>query len=206
MKPVAHYGPKPETLMSPLGQSDRALENEGWKRSEKSAASQKRKNRTRNHAFAKEQSTRIKTQFHKRIVSDRFQTIHATQDFLSWWSQEVAQEKRKSLGPKAAVLLVLAIHANSERQAWPGIKRIASHSGFVERTVTRAIQELSEMGLITVTPKAGMGRHRGRTNLYEIRIDRFCEIMGIGDQTYEEPCTKEANSKDSTNFYDDFII
>lgn len=81
---------------------------------------------------------------------------------LNWaWEQPVAKAATK------LVLLSLADHANSDGECWPSMKRIAERSDISPRHVSRAIEELVELGLIE---KANRRRHGGQYRGWDYRI------------------------------------
>ena len=58
-------------------------------------------------------------------------------------------------GPKKAVLLALAEHADESGACWPSVARLMLFSGIQERTVRLALRDLEQVGIISVTPSAG---------------------------------------------------
>ena len=69
-------------------------------------------------------------------------------------------------GPKKAVLLALADHADDDGFCWPSIDRLVLFSGVQERTARYAIRELTTTGLLTFQ------QSNGRTaNRYHLALD-----------------------------------
>ena len=63
------------------------------------------------------------------------------------------------------VYAYLAHRANTEHQAWPGIRTVARELGMSTRTVQNGIDELETVGAIRVD------RKDGRVNRYHVRVD-----------------------------------
>ena len=59
-----------------------------------------------------------------------------------------------------AVLIGIANHANPQGEAWPSKQRLALYTGYSERQVQRAIQELEALDLLEVIER------NGRSNLF----------------------------------------
>jgi pyocin large subunit-like protein len=59
------------------------------------------------------------------------------------------------IGPSKFVLVALADMADEENSCYPGQKRIAAMTGFSEKTVSRAINSLEEMGLLAREQRHG---------------------------------------------------
>ena len=55
-----------------------------------------------------------------------------------------------------AVLIGIANHANPQGEAWPSKQRLALYTGYSERQVQRAIQELEALDLIVVRERNGL--------------------------------------------------
>ena len=53
------------------------------------------------------------------------------------------------------VLLVLAVRANTEGQAWPSVGRLSADTGLSESSVQRALRSLAEDGFITIEERPG---------------------------------------------------
>jgi len=51
-------------------------------------------------------------------------------------------------GPKLSCFLAIALHANSESEAWPSIDTIVRQTGYSRPTVCSALRELVELGFI----------------------------------------------------------
>ena len=82
---------------------------------------------------------------------------------LNWaWDQPVAKAANK------LVLLALADHANSDGECWPSMKRIAERSDISPRHVSRAINELIDLGLVE---KANRRRHGGQYRGWDYRLN-----------------------------------
>ena len=82
---------------------------------------------------------------------------------LNWaWDQPVAKAANK------LVLLALADHANSDGECWPSMKRIAERSDISARHVSRAINELIDLGLVE---KANRRRHGGQYRGWDYRLN-----------------------------------
>lgn len=72
------------------------------------------------------------------------------------YAQAVLNDPDTSLGaPARAVLLQLAVHADSSGTAWPGNGRLARLTGLAERTIRRAAAELSRSGLVRLDQRSG---------------------------------------------------
>lgn len=69
-----------------------------------------------------------------------------------------------------AVLIGIANHANPQGEAWPSKQRLALYTGYSERQVQRAIQDLVALGLIDVRERNGL------SNVFLIK-----PMMGGGD-------------------------
>lgn len=67
------------------------------------------------------------------------------------------------------VLIRLADHANTEGHAYPGADNIAQACGISERTVSNAIKELTEKGLISWERRYGKDGNR-TSNLYQLHL------------------------------------
>ena len=81
---------------------------------------------------------------------------------MNWaWEQPVAKSTNK------LVLLALADHANSDGECWPSMKRIAERSDISPRHVSRAINELVDLGLVE---KASRRRHGGQYRGWDYRV------------------------------------
>ena len=83
-------------------------------------------------------------------------------EVMNWaWEQPVAKATNK------LVLLALADHANADGECWPSMKRIAERSDISPRHVSRAINELIDLGLVE---KAGRRRHGGQFRGWDYRV------------------------------------
>ena len=83
-------------------------------------------------------------------------------EVMNWaWEQPVAKATNK------LVLLALADHANADGECWPSMKRIAQRSDISTRHVSRAINELIDLGLVE---KAGRRRHGGQFRGWDYRV------------------------------------
>ena len=83
-------------------------------------------------------------------------------EVMNWaWEQPVAKATNK------LVLLALADHANADGECWPSMKRIAERSDISTRHVSRAINELIDLGLVE---KAGRRRHGGQFRGWDYRV------------------------------------
>ena len=81
---------------------------------------------------------------------------------LNWaWEQPVAKAANK------LVLLALADHSNADGECWPSMKRIAERSDISPRHVSRAINELVDLGLVE---KANRRRHGGQYRGWDYRL------------------------------------
>lgn len=81
---------------------------------------------------------------------------------MNWaWEQPVSKSTNK------LVLLALADHANADGECWPSMKRIAERSDISPRQVSRAINELVELGLIE---KANRRRFGGQYRGWDYRV------------------------------------
>lgn len=81
---------------------------------------------------------------------------------MNWaWEQPVAKSTNK------LVLLALADHANADGECWPSMKRIAERSDISPRHVSRAINELVDLGLVE---KASRRRHGGQYRGWDYRV------------------------------------
>jgi hypothetical protein len=81
---------------------------------------------------------------------------------LNWaWEQPVVKAANK------LVLLALADHANGDGECWPSMKRIADRSDISARHVSRAINELVDLGLVE---KANRRRHGGQYRGWDYRL------------------------------------
>jgi hypothetical protein len=81
---------------------------------------------------------------------------------LNWaWEQPVRKATNKLF------LLALADHANSDGECWPSMKRIAERSDISPRHVSRAINELVDLGLVE---KANRRRHGGQYRGWDYRL------------------------------------
>jgi DNA-binding transcriptional MocR family regulator len=81
---------------------------------------------------------------------------------MNWaWEQPVAKSTNK------LVRLALADHANADGECWPSMKRIAERSDISARHVSRAINELVELGLIE---KASRRRFGGQYRGWDYRV------------------------------------
>lgn len=58
-------------------------------------------------------------------------------------------------GPRKAVLIALAEHANDQAECWPTVSRLVLFSGSSERTVRTSLKELEVAGLIRVNRSGG---------------------------------------------------
>jgi hypothetical protein len=82
---------------------------------------------------------------------------------LNWaWEQPVTKAANK------LVLLALADHANGDGECWPSMKRIADRSDISARHVSRAINELVDLGLVE---KANRRRHGGQYRGWDYRLN-----------------------------------
>src|SRR4029077_6240481 len=66
-------------------------------------------------------------------------------------------------GPKKAVLVALAEHADDHGICWPSLSRLALYSGVCDRAVRNAIRELEVSGLIRT--QRSLGRTASRYQL-----------------------------------------
>ncbi|HEY7823931.1 MAG TPA: helix-turn-helix domain-containing protein [Acidimicrobiia bacterium] len=81
---------------------------------------------------------------------------------LNWaWEQPVSKAATK------LVLLALADHSNADGECWPSMKRIAERSDISPRHVSRAIDELVDLGLVE---KSGRRRHGGQYRGWDYRL------------------------------------
>ena len=93
---------------------------------------------------------------------------------LNWaWEQPVAKAATK------LVLLALADHANADGECWPSMKRIAERSDISPRHVSRAIDELIDLGLVE---KSNRRRHGGQYRGWDYRILVQRTPASIGNQ------------------------
>jgi DNA-binding transcriptional ArsR family regulator len=82
---------------------------------------------------------------------------------LNWaWEQPVAKAATK------LVLLALADHSNADGECWPSMKRVAERSDISPRHVSRAVDELVELGLVE---KANRRRHGGQYRGWDYRLN-----------------------------------
>lgn len=79
------------------------------------------------------------------------------------------------------VLLALANHHNPKSEiCWPALDRLMSQTGASRRTVTRAVQRLERLGLITVD------RHPRKSNVYLLRVHSWLPSWAIESGASEE--------------------
>jgi len=89
-------------------------------------------------------------------------------------------------GPRKAVLLVLANHADEHGDCFPSQERIATHAGVTDRCVRTAMAELQKLGLVDVTAT-------GRSRNYHLNLD--AEVADTGTTCrYPEPSIPERGS------------
>jgi hypothetical protein len=67
-------------------------------------------------------------------------------------------------GPKKAVLIALADHADADGKCWPSIARLVQFSGFGERAVRMALRELEQIGLLATV------HLQGRLSRYDLAV------------------------------------
>ena len=67
-----------------------------------------------------------------------------------------------------AVLRSLAHHANKNHECYPSTRRIAIQTGLSTRSVTRALSELEELGLVRRVPRFSGSRQT--SNLYRVNV------------------------------------
>jgi hypothetical protein len=85
-----------------------------------------------------------------------------------FWMLDEIVLKAAEIGPAAlAVYVVLAQHANGNRQCWPKVERIAALLGFSDRTVKRALRTLCKAGLVT-RKRTSNGVDSGAYNVYTL--------------------------------------
>jgi hypothetical protein len=110
---------------------------------------------------------------------------------MSW----VLDHSDAELGSRL-VLLSIANHCDADgRNAWPSQARIAAEAHVSERTVRRCVENLVDLGELTVGIHQGVLSGRGKTNYYEIpaltNVSHQPDNMSSGD---EEP---ESNNRTS---------
>jgi len=79
----------------------------------------------------------------------------------------------RASGTDKVVLLAIAWHMSETHQegAWPSIKRLAMYAQVSERTVTRSIANLEELGELDVDRHSGRSYGGARTNRYWTLVD-----------------------------------
>jgi len=91
-----------------------------------------------------------------------------------------ARQPRPNLGgPAAAVLRVLADHANSKAACWPSVATIANESGYSRRTVQYALRKLEAENLLKT-------RQGGRSNVYLLLMPGVQELHPSATQGAQE--------------------
>lgn len=74
---------------------------------------------------------------------------------------------RRLKGPKLSVFLCVALHCNRDMNAWPSTKQIQDETGYSNRAVITAIDDLSKMGLLTKRQVKNAGEYDN--NRYEVQ-------------------------------------
>jgi DNA-binding transcriptional ArsR family regulator len=79
------------------------------------------------------------------------------------------------------VFLHLSSRVNQHGAAWPSQETLADDSGMGRATVQRALRELREGGLITITVER---TPTGKRNVYHLAVDRFAnaQVGGVASQ------------------------
>lgn len=85
---------------------------------------------------------------------------------MGWKLIKLVVRASKASKGAYALLQALAVFANDEGFAWPGIATLAAYCRLSERQIQRLLKELVASGEITIVPNAG----RYRTNGYQINI------------------------------------
>lgn len=85
-------------------------------------------------------------------------------------------------GPKLSVLLCIALHCNRDMAAWPSTKQIQEETGYSNRAVITAIEQLCGMGLLTKRQHKNGGEYDN--NRYEVQ-DFFSMGKGESDVVNE---------------------
>ncbi|MEY8119261.1 helix-turn-helix domain-containing protein [Falsihalocynthiibacter sp. BN13B15] len=168
------------TLNSKLAQDSKEnaeLEARGNARARCTVAQSKSQRDVEKHVVSQLDAKRHKASAQKIAGSDKFNTLRLTQEFLGWWGALSRQRKHKALGTSGGVLLVLAIYADNNQEAWPSMDTIADNLGVTSRTCSSAVSKLEGMGLLTVTTDGAEGLNRGRTNRYRLSTKKMLELM-----------------------------
>lgn len=73
----------------------------------------------------------------------------------------------KLKGPKLSVFLCIALHCNRDMESWPSISQIEKETGYSNKPIGEAIDELCELGLITKVKSRNKGSFDN--NQYTVR-------------------------------------
>lgn len=79
-------------------------------------------------------------------------------------------------GPKLSVFLCIALHCNRDMAAWPSTRQIQEETGYSNRAVITAIEQLCGMGLLTKRQH----KHGGEYDHNRYQVQDFFS-MGKGD-------------------------
>ena len=104
---------------------------------------------------------------------------------MSFEAQKWVMDHSGATGPAKSVLIVIAWHAHPDGTgSWPGLKLLASESGFSKGTVIAARDRLIELGEIESTQRWFEGGKQ-KTNEYRV-------VMGSVRGTGDEPLNRDA--------------
>lgn len=91
------------------------------------------------------------------------------------WAKE---QKTGSPGAKL-VLLILADYANEDGVSWPSKQSIVRITEQSQRTVTRQLRQLEELGILCTKPRQ-RGNGSSSSNIYELALEGVSECHGGG--------------------------
>lgn len=94
--------------------------------------------------------------------------------FISVKAVEWVLENSESTGNPRNVLTVIAAHLNSDGYSWPSFDRLMNLSKTSRPTLSKAIQDLEEIGELSVV------RQDGRSNIYNLPM--FMEAVGTSKE------------------------
>ena len=94
-------------------------------------------------------------------------------------------------GPRKAVLIALAEHADAAGACWPSVQRLVLYSGICERAVRSALVDLESAKIITVDRKNGRAGRAGNHYLLDINTapDTFINKAPHADLSAISPKT-----------------
>jgi len=106
---------------------------------------------------------------------------------MSYQHTENVMNHSKTTGAARAVLLVLAIRADSAGVSWPSLDRLARDAGLTRRAIIRILPRLAEAGELSIAH----GDQQVRTGGGKQAVNRYTVILQGGDRESPPDATRE---------------